>query len=79
MIGEKCKQCDGFGWYSDTDRNGEQVQVHCDDCYGTGELQICGHPMSARIDSIDSVNTYSYCGICADESLRKNINEGVEA
>ena len=71
----KCKECDGDGWYVDNDNWGDAVQVQCQDCWGTGELQECGHPYSAIVTN----GTTSYCGQCADDSLRANIAAGVEA
>ncbi len=38
-------------------------------------LQPCGHPLSAIVTN----GTTSYCGSCADDSLRANIAPGVEA
>ena len=35
------------------------------------EVQPCGHPLSAVHDG--------HCAICADDSLRENINNGIEA
>ena len=37
--------------------------------------QPCGHPLSAIVHN----GTTSYCGSCADDSLRANIAAGVEA
>jgi len=37
--------------------------------------QPCGHPLSAIVTN----GTTSYCGSCADDSLRANIAAGVEA
>ena len=37
-------------------------------------LQPCSHPLSAIITN----GTTSYCGSCADDSLRANIAAGVE-
>ena len=37
--------------------------------------QPCGHPLSAIVHN----GTTAYCGSCADDSLRENINKGIEA
>lgn len=37
-------------------------------------VQPCGHPLSAIVTN----GTTSYCGQCADDSLRANIAAGVE-
>ena len=39
------------------------------------EYQSCGHPISAIVHN----GTTAYCGSCADDSLRENINKGIEA
>jgi hypothetical protein len=34
-----CAICGGKGWFSDADHyTGEEVQVQCENCYGTGKL-----------------------------------------
>lgn len=38
-------------------------------------MQPCGHPISAIVHN----GTTAYCGQCADDSLRENINNGIEA
>jgi hypothetical protein len=35
---DDCLMCNGKGWYSDADpRTGDEVQVQCEPCYGTGK------------------------------------------
>jgi len=35
----ECPECEGRGWYTESDRHGMQVQVQCEHCCGRGELQ----------------------------------------
>ena len=51
---------------------GDDTCVRCD----LEIRQPCGHPLYAIVTTGEGTN---YCGICADDSLRENINKGIEA
>ena len=37
-----CWDCDGKGYLIDEDENGNEIEVECDVCYGTGYCPLCG-------------------------------------
>jgi len=37
-MGDRCEECDGFGWYCDDD--GEEAEFYCESCRGTGYARV---------------------------------------
>lgn len=75
ILKNACIKCGGDITVVWADKMSESFALACDVCPKCYELQPCGHPLSAIITN----GTTSYCGQCADDSLRANIAAGVEA
>ena len=76
-----CKKETTLDWYSLSlaGKFTEQVKCSCGAIVNINvevtTAQPCGHPLSAIVHN----GTTNYCSQCADDSLRENINKGIEA